>query len=57
MESVYHLYHDVYPHFIKDVPVPIDGYVTAPDTPGLGVELREEALRNGDAVIETIAEL
>ena len=57
MESVYHLYNDVYPHFIKDVPVPVDGHVTAPEAPGLGVELREEALRNGDAVIETIAEL
>ena len=36
MESVYHLYNDVYPHFIENVPAPVDGYVTAPDTPGLG---------------------
>jgi L-alanine-DL-glutamate epimerase-like enolase superfamily enzyme len=57
MESVYHLYNDVYPHFIKDVPAPKDGYVMAPEVPGLGVELREEALRQGDATIETIAEL
>jgi L-alanine-DL-glutamate epimerase-like enolase superfamily enzyme len=57
MESVFHLYNDVYPHFLKDVPVPVDGYVTAPDKPGLGVELREEALKSGDAVIETIAEV
>ncbi|MBK5294240.1 MAG: mandelate racemase/muconate lactonizing enzyme family protein [Acidobacteriia bacterium] len=57
MESVFHLYNDLYPHFIKNVPVPINGYVTAPDTPGLGVELREEPFRNGDAVRETIAEL
>ncbi len=56
MESVYHLYNDVYPHFIKDVPTPVNGYVTAPDAPGLGIEVREEAFRNGDAVIETIAE-
>ena len=56
MESVYHMYHDVYPHFIQDVPAPIDGSVTAPDAPGLGIELREEPFRNGDAVIETIAE-
>jgi L-alanine-DL-glutamate epimerase-like enolase superfamily enzyme len=52
---VYHLYNDVYPHFIKNVPVPVDGCVTAPETPGLGVELRKEALDSGDAVIETIA--
>jgi L-alanine-DL-glutamate epimerase-like enolase superfamily enzyme len=57
MESVYHLYNDVYPHFLKNVPAPVDGYVTAPETPGLGIEIREEAFRNGDAVIETVAEL
>lgn len=57
MESVYHLYNDVYPHFIKDVPVPVNGYVTAPEAPGLGIELRDEVFRNGDAVIETIAEV
>ena len=57
MESVYHLYNDVYPHFLKNVPAPVNGYVTAPETPGLGIEIREEAFRNGDAVIETVAEL
>jgi L-alanine-DL-glutamate epimerase-like enolase superfamily enzyme len=57
MESVYHLYNDLYPHFIQNVPVPVDGYVTPPDGPGLGITLREEPFRNGDAVIETIAEV
>jgi L-alanine-DL-glutamate epimerase-like enolase superfamily enzyme len=57
MESVYHLYNDLYPHFLKNVPVPVNGYVTAPELPGLGLEVREEPFRNGDAVIETIAEL
>ena len=57
MESVYHLYHDVYPHFIENVPAPVEGYVTAPDAPGLGIEVRDEPFRNGDAVIESIAEL
>jgi L-alanine-DL-glutamate epimerase-like enolase superfamily enzyme len=38
--------------------VSANGYVTAPETPGLGVEIHEEAFRkNGDAVIETVAEL
>ena len=41
----------------KNVPVPVNGYVTAPETPGLGIEIREEDFRNGDAVIETVAEL
>ncbi len=57
MESVYHLYNDLYPRFIQNVPTPVNGYVTAPEGPGLGIELREEAFRNGDAVIETVAEL
>lgn len=55
MESVYHLYNDLYPHFLKEVPRPVDGYVTAPDRPGLGVELRDEVLRNGDVRVETLA--
>jgi len=57
MESVFHLYNDLYPHFIKDVPVPVNGAVTAPERPGLGVELRDEPFRNGDAQRETIAQL
>ena len=36
-------YNDVYPHFLKNVPAPVNGYVTAPETPGLGIEIREEA--------------
>jgi L-alanine-DL-glutamate epimerase-like enolase superfamily enzyme len=55
MESVYHLYNDLYPRFLRNVPVPVNGYVTAPDAPGLGIEVRDEPFRNGDAVIETIA--
>ncbi|MEX2264440.1 MAG: mandelate racemase/muconate lactonizing enzyme family protein [Bryobacteraceae bacterium] len=57
MESVYHLYNDLYPHFIQNVPVPVNGYVTPPEGPGLGIELREEPFSNGDAVVETIAAL
>src|SRR4030095_16073865 len=57
MESVYHLYNDLYPHFLQNVPTPINGYVTAPETPGLGRELREEPFRNVDATIESIAAL
>jgi len=57
MESVYHLYNDLYPHFLNNVPVPVNGYVTAPETPGLGLEVREEPFRNGEAIVETIAEL
>jgi L-alanine-DL-glutamate epimerase-like enolase superfamily enzyme len=57
IESVFHLYNDLYPHFVKDVPAPVKGYVTAPEAPGLGVELRDEALSKGDAAIIPIAKL
>lgn len=57
MESVYHLYNDVYPYFIENVPAPVDGFVTAPDTPGLGVVLRQEPFSKGDAIVTNIAEL
>ena len=57
MESVFHLYNDLYPHFLNNVPVPVDGYVSAPESPGLGLELRDEPFRNGDAVVQLIAEL
>ena len=57
MESVYHLYNDLYPHFIKNVPAPVNGYVQPPELPGLGLELRDEPFRNGDAIAETVAAL
>jgi L-alanine-DL-glutamate epimerase-like enolase superfamily enzyme len=57
MESCYHFYNFQYPYFIKNVPVPQDGYVTAPEGPGLGVEFRTEPFERGDAVVETIAEI
>ena len=57
MESVYHLYNDLYPRFLANVPAPVNGYVTAPEAPGLGLEVREEIFKNGDAKIETIATL
>jgi L-alanine-DL-glutamate epimerase-like enolase superfamily enzyme len=57
MESVYHLYNDLYPHFIENVPAPVNGFSQPPEEPGLGVRLREAAFRNGDAVAETIAKL
>lgn len=57
LESVFHLYNDVYPYFIQDVPVPVNGFATAPERPGLGVELRDEAVRNGDVTAEVVARI
>ncbi len=57
MESNYWKYTHQYPYFINNVPVPDEGYVTAPELPGLGAEIKPEIFRNGDAMVETIAEL
>jgi L-alanine-DL-glutamate epimerase-like enolase superfamily enzyme len=57
MESCYHFYNYQYPYFIKNVPVPEDGFVTPPEGPGLGVEFRTEPFERGDAIVEKIAEL
>jgi galactonate dehydratase len=55
MESNYWKYTHQYPYFLNNVPVPVEGYVTAPETPGLGAEIRPEIFTNGDAIVETIA--
>ncbi len=34
----------------------LDGFVTAPEGPGLGVEFRSEPFERGDAMVEKIAE-
>ena len=57
MESCYHFYNYQYPYFIKNVPVPKDGFVTAPEKPGLGIEFRPEPFESGDAIVETIAQI
>jgi L-alanine-DL-glutamate epimerase-like enolase superfamily enzyme len=57
MESVYSKYTYQYPYFINNVPVPVDGYVSAPEAPGLGADIRPELFKNGDAIVETVAEL
>jgi galactonate dehydratase len=57
MESNYWKYTHQYPYFLNNVPVPIDGYVVAPETPGLGAEIRPEIFKNKDAIVETVAEL
>jgi L-alanine-DL-glutamate epimerase-like enolase superfamily enzyme len=55
MESNYWKYTHQYPYFINGVPVPVDGYITPPDGAGLGVEIRPELFKSGDAILETIA--
>ena len=57
MESNYWKYTHQYPYFVNNVPVPQDGHVAAPEAPGIGVEIRPELFRNGDAVVETVAKV
>lgn len=55
-ESHYNSYTQRYPYFINNVPLPQDGYVTPPEAPGLGVEIRPELFKSGDAIVETVAQ-
>ncbi len=57
MESNYWKYTHQYPYFINNVPVPKDGYVSAPEGPGLGAEIRPELFENGDALVEVVGEV
>ncbi len=57
MESNYWKYAHQYPYFVNNVAVPKDGYVTPPELPGIGVEIRPELFRNGDATVETVAKI
>jgi L-alanine-DL-glutamate epimerase-like enolase superfamily enzyme len=57
MESNYWKYTHQYPYFLNNVPVPVDGYVVAPETPGLGAEIRPEIFKSKEAIVETVAQL
>ncbi len=55
-ESMYPYYTDIFPYFIEDYPAPENGTVIPPDTPGLGVRLRQEPFDNGDLTFDILAE-
>ena len=57
MESGYNFYNDLYPNYLKNIHVPVDGFVSPPEGPGLGMEVRPEIYTNGEAVVETVAEI
>jgi L-alanine-DL-glutamate epimerase-like enolase superfamily enzyme len=57
MESNYWKYAHQFPYFIGNVPVPKEGHVTASELPGIGVEIKPDLFRNGDAIVETVAKL
>lgn len=55
MESNYWKYAHQYPYFVNNVPVPTEGHVSAPESPGVGAEIKPELFRNGDAIVQTVA--
>ena len=55
MESNYWKYTHQFPYFVGHSPVPKEGYVTPPDAPGIGAQIKPELFRNGDALVETVA--
>ncbi|MCZ2149120.1 MAG: mandelate racemase/muconate lactonizing enzyme family protein [Bryobacterales bacterium] len=57
METNYWKYTHQYPYFLNHVPVPLNGYLTPSEAPGIGAEIRPELFRNGDAIVETVARM
>jgi L-alanine-DL-glutamate epimerase-like enolase superfamily enzyme len=57
MESNYWKYTHQFPYFVNNVPVPKDGFVTPPELPGVGAEIKPELFRNGDAIVETVGKV
>jgi L-alanine-DL-glutamate epimerase-like enolase superfamily enzyme len=57
MESNYWKYTHQYPYFVNNTPVPQQGHVVPPEIPGIGVEIRPELFRSGDAMVQTVAKV
>ncbi len=57
MESNYWKYTHQFPYFVNNVPVPENGSVAPPELPGIGAEIKPELFKNGDAIVETVAEV
>ncbi len=57
MESNYWKYTHQFPYFVNNVPVPEKGQVKPPELPGIGAEIKPELFRNGDAIVETVAQV
>ena len=56
MEST-HTYHTYdFTRYIADYPIPVDGYVSPPEEPGLGLHILPEIFENGEATVVPIAE-
>ena len=56
-ESNYWKWAHQYPYVLNNTPQPVDGYVSAPESPGIGAEIKPEIFRNGVAIVETVASI
>jgi len=56
VESVYPNWTERYPYFFNNVPQVVNGTLTPPDEPGLGLRFRDGIFNNPEIKIETIAE-
>jgi L-alanine-DL-glutamate epimerase-like enolase superfamily enzyme len=57
MESNYWKYTHQFPHFVNNIPVPENGSIVPPEAPGIGLEIKPEIFRNGEAIVETVAQV
>ncbi len=56
VESVYPNWSERYPYFFDNVPQVVDGAVSPPDAPGLGLQFKEGLFDREELLVETIAE-
>ncbi len=56
MESNYWKYTHQYPRFVNNIPVPDKGHIVPSEAPGIGLEIKPELFRSGDAIVETVAQ-
>jgi L-alanine-DL-glutamate epimerase-like enolase superfamily enzyme len=56
VESVYPNWIERYPFFFENVPQVINGTVSPPNEPGLGLKFRDGIFDRDDVILETIAE-
>ena len=57
VESVYPNWTERYPHFFDNAPQVINGSITPPDLPGLGLQFKKGLFESQEVMVNTIAEL
>jgi L-alanine-DL-glutamate epimerase-like enolase superfamily enzyme len=55
VESVWPEWHDRNPRFLDNVPPVVNGHVTPPDLPGLGLQFRKGLFEDTNTIVEKIS--